>query len=82
MADQRDETSLDSLIERTRKAPDVRARLLADPEETLAELGIALPNGLASWRAWKMAHYCGCNELFVRNAPAAPRAFSDQIEPF
>lgn len=72
MADDMDENSLDSLINRTRKAPDVRARLLADPEQTLAELGIVLPHDLASWRAWKMAHYCGCNELFVRNCACGP----------
>lgn len=72
MAGDVDETALDSLIKGTRKAPDVRARLLADPETTLAEMGIVLPNGLASWRAWKMAHYCGCNELFVRNCACGP----------
>lgn len=72
MADDIDETSLDSLIQRTRKAPDLRARLLSDPEPTLAELGVILPDGLKSWRMWKMVHYCGCNELFVRNCACGP----------
>jgi len=67
MADEPDFTTLESLIKRTRKAPDVRARLLSDPGPTLAELGVVLPDGLDSWWAWKETHYCGCNELFVRH---------------
>gem|GEM_PF-6084471 len=45
----------------------MRARLMSDPEPALEELGIILPDGLKSWRAWRTEHYCGCNELFVRN---------------
>jgi hypothetical protein len=72
MADDIDETSLDSLIQRTKKEPDLRTRLLTDPEPTLAELGIHLPDGLKSWRMWKMMHFCGCDELFVTNCACGP----------
>ncbi len=72
MADEPDFTTLDSLIKRTRRTPDMRARLLTDPEPALAELGVVLPDGLDSWRAWREAHYCGCNELFVRNCACGP----------
>ena len=67
MADEADPTTFDSIIKRTRKDPAMRARLMSDPEPALEELGIILPDGLRSWRAWRAEHYCGSNDLFVRS---------------
>ena len=70
MADEVDPTTYGSIIKRTWKDPSMRARLMSDPEPSLKELGIVLPDGMKSWRAWRTEHYCGCNDLFVRSCAA------------